>query len=266
MRSLITRSQGVPTIAPAMKEIPLGISDEIRCFLDKLKSGSIDLMVFLTGVGAESLLAAVETEFERDDFLRRLDGIKVVVRGPKPFAVLRKWGVHVDVRAEEPNTSREVLHSILGVFDNPGAQSKELAGRTIAVQEYGEASTDLYAELERRGATVLPVPVYRWSLPDDTEPVKDAIRGTIRGDFDVILITTAQHIVHLLQVADSLNLRDEWLTAAAKCFIASIGPTASTRIREVGLPVHLEPSHPHMGHLVREGLDGFRSRGGGETS
>jgi uroporphyrinogen-III synthase len=37
--------------------------------------------------------------------------------------------------------------------------------------------------------------------------------------------------------------------------VASIGPTASERLRQHGLPVDLEPSHPKMGILVKETAD-----------
>ena len=37
--------------------------------------------------------------------------------------------------------------------------------------------------------------------------------------------------------------------------IASIGPTCSDRLRELGFTPAMEPSHPKMAHLVRESLE-----------
>jgi len=34
--------------------------------------------------------------------------------------------------------------------------------------------------------------------------------------------------------------------------VASVGPTASERLRHYGWPVDVEPSHPKMGTLVKE--------------
>lgn len=261
MRSLIERSGGIPTIAPAMKEVPLGITDEIRTFYERLQDGSLDLLIFTTGVGTEALATAIETEHPREQLLELMQRCRIVVRGPKPFAVLRKWQVRIDAKAPEPNTWHEVVQSVLEVADtdrtatDEEAGAQRLTGCRIAVQEYGQPSTELYAELQQHGAEVLQVPVYRWALPDDTTPVEQAIEATIRGDFDVLLFTTAQHMVHVLEVADRMGRRDEWLSAARRCVIASIGPTASERITEFGLPVDFQPSHPHMGHLVRESLE-----------
>jgi uroporphyrinogen-III synthase len=250
MRSLIERNGAVATVAESMREIPLGITPEIREFLTQLQNGQLDVIVFLTGVGAEALALAVESEVSREQFFALLEKCRIIVRGPKPTVTLKKWGVRIDARAAEPNTWREIVPEILAQFES----ESELTGKRVAVQEYGSPSRELYDDLAARGAAVLAVPVYKWALPEDTTALEQAIRDTISGRFDVILITTAQQLVHTLQIAESIGVRDEWLAAARRCLVASIGPTASERLREFGLPVDFEPSHPHMGHLVRESL------------
>lgn len=262
MRSLIERNGASATIAPAMKEVTLGMTEEIRTFYERLSEGALDLLVFLTGVGTEALATAIETEHSREEFLELIQQCGIVVRGPKPFAVLRKWNVRIDARAAEPNTWHEVVAAVLEVAEaeratalaDDQAATKPLINCRIAVQEYGQPASELYSRLEELGAEILPVPIYKWALPDDTSPVESAIEATIRGEFDVVVFTTAQHMVHVLKVADQMGRKDEWLTAARKCVVASIGPTASERIVECGLPVDFQPEHPHMGHLVREAL------------
>ncbi|MGZ0168653.1 MAG: uroporphyrinogen-III synthase [Planctomycetales bacterium] len=262
MRSLIERNGASATIAPAMKEVTLGMTEEIRTFYERLSEGSLDLLVFLTGVGTEALATAIETEHSREELLELMAQCGIVVRGPKPFAVLRNWNVRVDARAAEPNTWHEVVQSVLEVAEferatgvaNARSAEQPLNNCRIAVQEYGQPASELYAELEKLGAEILPVPIYKWALPDDTSLVESAIEATIRGEFDVVLLTTAQHMVHVLKIAERMGQKDEWLAAARKCVVASIGPTATERIVECGLPVDVQPEHPHMGHLVRESL------------
>lgn len=261
MRSLIERQGGVATIAPAMREVTLGMTPEIQTFVNRLSDGTLDLIILLTGVGAEALLTAIETEHPREHFFEQLERLRIVVRGPKPFATLKKWGVRIDAKAPEPNTWHEVVETVVSlVADSTSAASagKRLSELRIAVQEYGQPATELYAALEARGASVLPVPVYRWELPDDVSPVVAAIDAAVRNEFDVTLFTTAQHIVHTVQIAESLGRRDEWLASLRRTVIASIGPTATERLKEFGLPVDIEPEHPHMGHLVRAALAGAR--------
>ena len=250
MRSLIERNGGVATVAPSMREVPIEQNVAAFEFARELLAGRIDVVVFMTGVGARALLQAIETQFDRAEFLEALERTVTVVRGPKPTAVLREWNVRIDHRAPEPNT----WHEVLATLD----AHVPVSGKTVAVQEYGQPSDEFYGELERRGANVLRVPVYLWDFPEDTAPLRAAIRSTIAGEFDVLMFTSAQQVENVLRAAAEEGLRDEWARAAGRTFIASVGPTCSEKLREEGLPVHFEASPPKMGHLVRGAVEAAR--------
>lgn len=244
MRSLLERQGLEATIAPSMREVPLCENPAAFQFAADVMAGDIDVVVFLTGVGARTLLEAIGTRFDRASFLEALNRCVIVVRGPKPVAVLKDWGMRIDHRAPEPNTWRELLATMSAALP--------LSGQRIAVQEYGVPNPELLRELAARGATVTAVPVYRWEFPQDVGPLRDAVQRTIRGEFDALLFTSAHQLDNVVQLAELDGCRDAWLTAARKCVMASIGPTASETIRGYDLPVHVEPSHPKMGTLVRE--------------
>lgn len=267
MRSLIDRHGGVATIAPSMREVPLENNTAVFEFLDRLLAGEFDVVIFMTGVGARALLEVVESKLDRATFFEALQRCCVIVRGPKPTAVLRDWGVRIDHRAPEPNTWHELLSVVDGGLCFPPtittssiSAEQPLRDRRIAIQEYGLPSLELYSALAARGASVRPVPVYRWELPTDTAPLEAAIRAAIVSAFDVLLFTSAQQIRNVLEIAERLHLREPFLAATQRCRIGSIGPTCSEALREAGLHIDLEPSHPHMGHLVRETLsNGLRA-------
>ena len=84
--------------------------------------------------------------------------------------------------------------------------------------------------------------------------LRHAVQQTIAGKFDLILFTSAQQFHNALQVADETGCGEQWLAAANRCVIASIGPTATETLETGGLGVDLQPSHPKMGPLVRESL------------
>jgi uroporphyrinogen-III synthase len=242
MRSLLERQGALVTIAPSMREIPLNENPEAFAFADRLFAGEIDMVIFMTGVGTRALADTLETRYDRSRFLDALQRATLVVRGPKPAAVLREWKCRIDHIVPEPNTWRELL-TLLDERLPP-------AGKTVAVQEYGQPNEELYEGLASRGAHVVRVPVYRWALPDDTRPLESAIRATISGAFDVILFTSANQLTNVLAIADTAGLRSDWLAAARKCVVASIGPTASEFLEQSGLRPDIEPEHPKMGHLV----------------
>jgi uroporphyrinogen-III synthase len=247
MQSLIERHGGIPTIAPSMREVPLDENVEAFAFGEELLAGRIDLVVFLTGVGATALLETLCTRWPRDVLLTALSQCVVVVRGPKPTAVLRGWNLRIDYRAPEPNTWRELLKTLI--------DSVPLGGRRIAIQEYGKPNPLLYEGLRAQGAGVFAVPIYRWEMPEDTAPLGRAVEGVMAGRFDLILFTSAQQFHHAFQIAEESQAGPQWLEAAGRCVIASIGPTATETLQEGGLRVDLQPTHPKMGPLVREAIE-----------
>lgn len=253
MSGLIERHGGVPTVAASMQEVPLADNAEALAFGESLLNGDLDFILFLTGVGARALLDVLLLEQSPEVLRDAFNQCEIMVRGPKPVPVLREFGIKIDLKAPEPNTWREVV----GELERANVP---LEGCRFAIQEYGAPSVELTAELKRRGAVVTPVSVYQWALPDDTAPLEAAIRSTINGEFDILLCTSAQQINNILDVASRLGVAEEWKAAARNCVMGSIGPTASERLREHGLPVSLEPSHPKMAHLVRESIEFFSRR------
>jgi uroporphyrinogen-III synthase len=169
----------------------------------------------------------------------------IVARGPKPVAALRELGVTPAVTVPEPNTWRELLAA---------AGTLALAGKRVAVQEYGVSNPELVAGLEARGACVMPVPVYRWALPEDVGPLREAARRIADRGFEVALFTSATQVVHLARIADEGGVRPGLAPGLAQAVVGSIGPVCSEALRAAGLLVDVEPTHPKMGPLVSETL------------
>ncbi|MFQ5457357.1 MAG: uroporphyrinogen decarboxylase [Myxococcota bacterium] len=244
MAESIARHGGIPVLAPSLRELPLEDPPEVQPFVEGLRDGSIDVVIFLTGVGAKALAAAIAGHFPGDAFAKALGRTLVAVRGPKPLAALRAMGARADVEAPAPNTWRELLAAI--------DSATVLSGKRVALQEYGVPNAELVRALAARGARVLRVPIYRWALPEDTTPMKEAIRQIVAGMIDVALFTNARQIDHLLQVAREEELAEPLVAALANIVVASVGPVCSDALRRSGLRVDFEPSHPKMGPLVRE--------------
>jgi uroporphyrinogen-III synthase len=204
-------------------------------------------------VGTRALLGVVETKYKREDYIAALQRIKVVARGPKPVAALRELGVAPAVTAPEPNTWRELLQALDASANS--APEFRLRGARVAVQEYGVSNPELLAGLRVRGASVTPVPVYQWALPQDLAPLRAAVQALANGEIDVVFFTTSVQAVHLFQVAAEMNLEDAVTRGLHRAVIASIGPTTSEELQRRGIRADLEPSHPKMGFLVKEAAE-----------
>ena len=125
----------------------------------------------------------------------------------------------------------------------------------MAVQEYGVSNPDLLAGLEARGARVTRVPVYRWALPEDLEPLRAAVTGDRRGEVDVAIFTTGMQVVHLFQVAETMQQADAVREGLRRMVVASDRPDEQRGAAAAGLAIDLEASHPKMGFLVREAAE-----------
>ena len=248
MSKLIDTYGGKAILAPAMREVPVKPSAETLMFADDLLRGKVDVVVFLTGVGARALLSAWQEARPAEELFAALRKVRVIARGPKPLAVLREWNVPPAIAVPEPNTWRELLRAI-------DDSKLEVRGKYVAVQEYGVSNKQLLEELRRRGARVTQVAVYQWDLPEDQGPLRNAVEALVAGRVDVALFTTSVQVVHLFRVAEEMGNRDALKANLDRIVKASIGPTTSETLGSYGLNADLEASHPKMGFLVKEAAE-----------
>jgi uroporphyrinogen-III synthase len=245
--SLIEKYGGRPLQAPCMQEVPLDEHSSVFSFAEKLMAGEIDVVICLTGVGTRMMIETMSTRFERDGLIAALNNIPLVSRGPKPVRALREYGLTRSIKVPEPNTWHEVLETIDG-----SSVLQPLEGKCVAVQEYGKSNPELIAGLEHRGAIVEQVSIYRWSLPEDVGPLRNAIATLINGDIDIVVFTSRTQIDHVMAFAASQGLSDALLKAFSATSIASIGPVCTEGLLEHGIEPTFEPTRPKLGVLMRE--------------
>jgi uroporphyrinogen-III synthase len=247
MAKLIETYGGSAIVAPSMREVPLETNTEAQDFTRKLIASEFDAVILLTGVGTRALTRVAETVCPREEFIAALKRIPVVARGPKPVAALKELGIAPIVTAPEPNTWRELLAAL-----DQNSSTLPLREKRVALQEYGAPNAELIAGLAQRGARVTQVPVYEWALPEDVQPLRDAVTSLVNAKVDVALFTTSIQIIHLLKIAAELGKEKEVVAAFQKILVGSIGPVTSEELLAHGIPADMEPSHPKMGFLVNE--------------
>lgn len=244
MTGLIERYGGRPMVTPAMREVPLEDNREALQFGERLLADQVDMLILMTGVGLETLIGVLKTRHPLEPITEALKRITLVARGPKPAAVLKQLGLTPTLTVPEPNTWRDLLQTL-------DANSPVL-GLRVALQEYGASNAELLEELRERGATLSRVPVYRWALPENLDQLREALGNILAGQVDVLLITNAVQVDHVMQVLTRDGRVEPFKQAMKRMVVASVGPTASERLRHYGWPVDVEPSHPKMGTLVKE--------------
>jgi uroporphyrinogen-III synthase len=241
---LIRRYGGEPIIAPSMREVPLSENRAALELLPQLEAEKFDLLILLTGVGTKTLNAALLTQYSQARIVAALQRTRLIARGPKPVAALKELGLKPAIAVPEPNTWREILSTLDSTFD--------IRSKRVAIQEYGISNKEFVAELESRGATVVSIPVYRWALPEDLTPLRQAIRKILEGQTDVALFTNANQVDNLFRVAAEDKLDDSLRRALRGVVIGSVGPVCTEILEQFDLKPDIEPTHPKMGSLIAE--------------
>jgi uroporphyrinogen-III synthase len=244
MAELVRRHGGEPIVAPSMREVPLSENSAPLELFRKLEAGEIDLVILPTGVGTRTMVDVAAACYSRQRIAALLGSVTVLARGPKPVAALKELGLQPALTAPEPNTWKETL----AILD----ANVELAGKRVAIQEYGVTNPELLAGLAARGAKILRVPVYRWELPENIEPLQAAIRGIVEGKADVVIFTSANQVENVFRVAHQDRIDSELPEALKRTLVVSIGPVCSEALGRFGLKPDFEPEHPKMGFLVGE--------------
>ncbi len=245
MKKLISYHGGVPRVAPSMMEVPSAENPHVHRFADDLFSGAVDMLILMTGVGTQILSDIVTAREGIEKYLCALRSVTIVARGPKPVSVLKKLNLKPDITVTEPNTWKDVLLTL----QTSGA---ELRDKVIYVQEYGVSNMEFLHSLEKQGADVRKIPVYKWALPKDLSPLREAVKSISEGAEDCLLFTSSRQVISLFEVAELEGYGHGIREGIKKTLVCSIGPTTTETLKQSGISVDYEPDSPKMGNLVRE--------------
>ena len=241
LANLVRRQGGEPVSVPAVREITADCGPEVAALIDRLAGGQLDLIVFQTGVGVQTLLNEAEQLRRKEELIEALGRTTIVARGPKPTAVLSRNGLKPKVVVKEPFTTAELLEAL---------QPLALAGRRIAVLHYGERNTALIEALAAGGAILQELCLYQWQLPEDLTPLRTLIDRIINREYTAIAFTSQIQARHLFQLASETGREAELRASLNDLIVASIGPTCTSVLQSLGIEPRVEPAHPKMGPMV----------------
>lgn len=241
LAELIAKRGGRPLRAPALAEIPDVDPRYVAELIREWQAKPVRAAIFQTGVGTHALFKTTDTLGLTTTLLALLASAVVVVRGPKPTAALRSRSVRIDLSAKDPFTTAEVL----GELD-----ALPLKGERVVVQRYGAKNPELERGLQTRGAIVVEIPVYRWSLPADTAPMTNLIDALDRRGIDSVVFTSASQIHNLFELAQTLSKSDKLAANLNATLVASIGPVCTAALAQHGVKAGLEARPPKLGPLL----------------
>lgn len=241
LTALLARAGARVLAVPAIRLVPLDTDADLLAATQACLEQPVDVLVATTAVGMRGWLEAA-AGWGLDRPLRdRLAGAQVLARGPKVRGALRAAGLP-ESWSPPSETVEELTGYLLG---------QPLAGRRVAVQLHGDPLTALRAALERAGAQVLAVPVYRWLPPADPGPLRALVATVGAGELDALVFTSAPAVQALLQAATDVGGLPDLLAALrSRTRAACVGPVCAAPLTGLGLPVVL-PERARLGDLAR---------------
>jgi uroporphyrinogen-III synthase len=187
-----------------------------------------------------------------DSLLAVLRSARLVARGVKAAATARQWGLEV---ALQPPSER--MDDAVALLLAEGVD-----GQRVVVQEHGAPTEGASAQLRAAGAEVVPVPVYRWRLPDDAAPALRLVDAVVAGEVDAVTFTSAPAVSNLFTLAD-LHDRGTRLRAAFNrggVVAGCVGAVCAGAALDEGVDTPVFPDVGRLGLLVRAVADELTGR------
>jgi uroporphyrinogen-III synthase len=240
--ALMLERRGARVVAASTMQLePLVGEEALQQETIDCLSAPIDIMVATTGIGFRGWLEAADGWGHGEELRQRLQTAELVARGPKARGAIRTAGF-VEAWTPQSEAVGEVVERLL---------ARDLTGQRIVLQLHGEPLPEVVSALTNAGAEVIPVGVYRWSDPSDTEAVVRFIQTTLSGQLDSIVFTSAPAVVGLFKVASRSGLEDDLVDVMRhQVLVACVGTICASPLIARGIDVIL-PERARLGSLVR---------------
>ena len=202
-----------PICAPAIRIEPL---DDLRPLDDAIAGiASFDWVVF-TSTDAVGIFCQRWTHAGRTPADLRV--VKVAAVGPVTARALAAWGAQPDFVPDE--FAGDALAEGLAI----------VPGHRVLLPRAEIARRETVEILERRGATVAVLPIYRTVAAEmDRTVIADIRRGV-----DAVLFTSGSTVQHFMNI---MRQHDPGFVFPAHARIMCIGPVTASAAREIGLRV-----------------------------
>ncbi|MGN6695878.1 MAG: uroporphyrinogen-III synthase [Aquihabitans sp.] len=245
--SLIARRGGEVLHGPVIKTLPLGDEGETRTATQDLIARPPAVVVFSTALGVRGWFSAAAAMGLEEELFDALGDAEVVARGRKAVGAIVSSGLVEDVPFSSPTYA-----AIVEAFVHRPAADADGRPVRVAVQLDGEDSDGLAERLADLGFDVVPVPVYRWHLPDDLGPAERVVLAVADGRVDAVSFTSAHAVANFATIAGSLGVMDRVRTAcgAGRVAVVCVGPVTAARAQRLGLDGRIEPTQPRLGAMV----------------
>jgi uroporphyrinogen-III synthase len=241
---------------PTIRTLPLAEEEALRTATEAVIAEPPDVVVLITGLGTRGWFAAAESLGLGEALHAALLPAFIYARGPKAAGAAITAGLEVAWKA--PNAlASEIVDRI-----REDRASGAITGRRVVVQLDGSDDRYVLDRLTEAGLDVVPVPIYRWTLPVDLTPALRLIQGVADGSLDAITFTSGPAVANFFGLADEGGVIGGVLDAcnSSTLDVVCVGPVCGARAKSFGVVDTIEPVHPRLGAMVQACATSFVDR------
>jgi uroporphyrinogen-III synthase len=226
---------------PAIRTHPVAVGGDLAAALDAVIARPPEVTVLSTGIGVRGVIEAAEVLGRAEALVEALAGSRVYARGPKAHGAAVTVGIPVHW-----SSPSGVSGEILAELGRSG-----IAGVRVAVQLDGARHQPLAETLRDLGADVVAVPVYRWSLPEDTGPAVRLVQAVAERRVDAVTFTARPQVESLCEIAETEGLLDGLRSGFGRGVVAvCVGPVCAEAAVDAGFGRPVVPVRPRLGSMV----------------
>lgn len=245
-QAVLFRRLGAEVVHGAtMHTNPLSDPERLRDVTERLVAEPPDYLVANTGLGMRSWIEAAGPWGLDGALIDALRATRIVARGAKAAGAVSSSRLGVWWRSPS-----EQLADVARRLKEEG-----VGGKRVALQLHGDDQADFVTTLESSGATVIPVPVYSWSVPEGhpAEAALELIRRCCEGSIDAVTFTAGPQVRNMLSLADGNGLAGDLLDAFTRRrpLAGCIGPVCAGVATEEGITDPVVPENWRLGSLVK---------------
>ena len=135
-----------------------------------------------------------------------------------------------------------------------------LGGRVVAFVE-ARMQSEMAGLIERHGGTPYPAPVLQELYLEDDPHVKKLVRDVCEGSLDVVVLLTGVGTRALIGAADSMGVKDDFLTALNGLTVFARSPKPARVLRQNEIHIDVMPPEPYTSADLLESIKEYDLQG-----
>ncbi|MDP9181749.1 MAG: uroporphyrinogen-III synthase, partial [Actinomycetota bacterium] len=224
--------------------------DELRAATESCIRQPPHVVIATTGIGFRGWMEAADGWGLGEALRTQFAASELLTRGPKAKGAVRAHGLAEAWSPDSESTDEVVTHLL----------AEGVEGRRVALQLHGEPLPEVVAALQRGGAIVVEIPVYRWVPAEDIRPVQRLVDQIVTSQVDCVTFTSAPAVSCLLDVAQERGKRTALVRAMSNDVLpACVGPVTAAGLEKLGIST-VQPERARLGALVRTVVEELPAR------